>query len=207
MTILHAVPWDHVLALVLFCVSTALTPGPNNFMIMNSALQHGVLKSMPHYVGICAGFGVMVFMVALSLGQLMQYVLVLKPLLAVLGSAYLVYLAWGLWHSHGHVTQTAMVKPWRLFHALAFQWVNPKAWIMALSVMTLFALTSNVMWNAVFLSVIFFMVCLPCIGVWLVGGHLLQRYLQSEQRKQLFNKILALGLLLSIVLMLSLIHI
>jgi len=102
--------------LLLFSLSTTFTPGPNNIMIMNSGLNFGVIRSLPHYLGICLGFPIMVLMVALGLGVIFTQYNWIKHILKILGSIYMLYLAWQILRSSKETAQLSTRQPLSFFH-------------------------------------------------------------------------------------------
>lgn len=188
----------NLIPFILFAASSALTPGPNNFMIMNSGLQFGIKRSLPHYWGISIGFPVMILMVALGLGAVFIKYHFLKQVLQVVGSLYMLYLAVQILRSHAKSKSVTLQKPLSFLQALLFQWVNPKAWLMAVGAISIFTLTQGYFSNAVLMSVLFFIVCIPCTGVWLWFGMVLQRILKKDSHRVWFNIIMALSLVASI---------
>lgn len=189
---------NDLIPILLFTLSTTLTPGPNNFMLLNAGLHFGVRRSLGLYFGICLGFPLMVLMVALGLGAVFTQYLWLKEVLKVLGSLYLLYLAYQIFRSHTKI-KAGHGKPLSFFKAILFQWVNPKAWLMAIGAISIFAISTNVLNNALILSAIFFIVCLPCLAAWLFFGALLQKVLKEEKHRQWFNAFMALCLVASVV--------
>ena len=190
-----------IIPILLFTISTTLTPGPNNFMIMNSGMNFGLKKSLPHYLGICLGFPVMVLIVALGLGAVFIKYAWIKEVLKIVGSIYILYLAWQILTSHSKTKQSHTAKPLNFLQATLFQWVNPKAWLMAVGAISIFTLASSYFLNAVFISAFFLVICLPCIGVWLLFGKVLQKILKKDSHRVIFNIAMAIALVASIVMM------
>lgn len=192
---------DNIVAIFLFTFSSTLTPGPNNLMIMNSGLNYGLKKSMPHYLGICLGFPLMVMIVGLGFGAVFTQYAWIKSVLKWLGAIYMLYLAWRIAVSVVHVNDSARTAPLSFWEAATFQWVNPKAWIMAVSTISLFTFSTHPFSNAAIITFIFLLVCLPCIGIWLVFGTVLQRILKEEKHQRWFNYLMATALAASVVMM------
>lgn len=184
--------------LLLFAISTTFTPGPNNIMIMNSGMHFGIKKSLPHYLGICFGFPAMVLMVALGLGAVFLEYVWIKHVLKILGSMYMLYLAWQILISSSKATIGQVRKPLSFLQAAMFQWVNPKAWLMAIGTISIFAISSHYLNNAIIISVVYFLMCIPCIGAWLLFGKFLQRILKKDSHRVWFNILMALALVGSI---------
>lgn len=123
---------DLLLAFALFALVTSITPGPNNTMLLASGVNFGFNRSIPHILGISCGFFVLVLAVGLGLGAVFEAYPVLYSVLRYVGAAYLLYLAWKIARS-GPMSETeqGQGKPISYWGAAAFQWVNPKAWVMA----------------------------------------------------------------------------
>jgi threonine/homoserine/homoserine lactone efflux protein len=186
-----------LLPIVLFSAANGLTPGPNNFMIMNSGLNFGLKRSMPHFWGVCLGFPLMVLLVALGMGAIFLKYAWLKDVLKIVGSAYMLYLAWCIVSAiskpkEGHA------QPLSFLQAFIFQWVNPKAWMMAIGAISIFSIAENHWHNALAISTVFLLTCLPCLSVWLLGGTYLQRVLKNERQQKWFNIGMAVCLVASI---------
>ena len=120
-------------AFVLFAFVSSITPGPNNTMLLASGVNFGFRRSMPHALGISIGFMLLVICVGLGLGEVFKVFPWAYTLLRYVGAAYLLYLAWKIANAGGMSdSQDEQGKPMTFLGAAAFQWVNPKAWIMAL---------------------------------------------------------------------------
>lgn len=189
--------------LILFCFSTSITPGPNNIMIMMSGAKFGLLKSMPHYLGICIGFNLMVFLVGIGLGEIFNQLPILHTGIKYLGTLYMLYLAVSLIRSteglHGATEQS---KPLTFIQAILFQWINPKAWIMAVGVIATYSAPNlNSVYQSLIITSVFFITGLPCIGSWFVFGIGISRYLSSKLHMKIFNIIMGILLIISILLM------
>lgn len=190
---------NNFIPLILFSLSSALTPGPNNFMVMNSGLHFGIKRSIPHCVGICLGFPLMVLLVALGLGAVFVKYYWIKTILKIVGSIYMIYLAWLIVTSHSKADTISTQKPLTFLQAALFQWVNPKAWIMAVSTISIFTITENYYMNAIIISIVFLITCIPSIGAWLLFGNMLQRIIKNDRQRVWFNILMALGIVGSIV--------
>jgi threonine/homoserine/homoserine lactone efflux protein len=184
--------------LLIFSTSASFTPGPNNFMIMNSGIHFGIRKSLPHYFGICLGFPVMFLIVALGMGAIFVKYAWIKQALKIIGSAYMLYLAWKVLTSHQKMNVSQTKKPLTFLQVVLFQWVNPKAWLMGIGTISIFTLSANYFHNAVLISLVYALTCIPCVAAWLVFGTFLQRILKKDSHRAWFNLFMALGLVASI---------
>ncbi len=187
-------------ALVLFAFSAAITPGPNNVMLMSSGLNYGVRKSLPHLFGICLGFPVMVLLIGVGLGSLFERFPMIHTVIQVLGIVYLLYLAWVIAMTKTHDISSSNAKPLNFWQAALFQWVNPKAWIMATgAIATYTTLSTNIFQQIGIIALIFLITAFPSAATWLFFGANLKRFLQNPKHQKIFNISMALLLVGSII--------
>ncbi|GAA5645980.1 MULTISPECIES: LysE family translocator [Vibrio] len=179
-------------ALALFAFVATFTPGPNNIMLMTSGANIGLLRTIPHMIGIIIGFAVMLLTVGLGLSQVFNTFPLLHDILKVASLAYLLYLAAMIAVSKPK-SATQDYRPMTLLSAAAFQWVNPKAWSMALSAISLFYTNASVS-GLLFISVVFAVVTAPSVLIWTLAGTQLQKWLTSPKRTRVFNVTMALML-------------
>jgi threonine/homoserine/homoserine lactone efflux protein len=168
-------------------------------MLTTTGLNFGVRRGVPHLLGICIGFPVMLALIGIGFGTLFELYPILHEIIRVVGIAYLLFLAWKIAMTPGGVERIERARPISFWQAAAFQWVNPKAWVMGSSALA--AYTS--MDDSFFLQVAiicgtFFLITLPCAGVWLVFGAGLQRLLRDPKHLRIFNVAMALLLVASI---------
>ncbi|TAK72223.1 MAG: LysE family translocator [Gammaproteobacteria bacterium] len=189
---------NNLIPLLLFTFSTTFTPGPNNLMMLNSGLHFGVKKSFPSYIGVCLGYPLMVLMVALGLGVVFTKYSWIKQVLKIIGSLYMLYLAWQILISASKEKMSQARKPLRFSQTVIVQWINPKAWLMAIGAISLFTITTNYFYNALIIGFVCFFMCVPCTGSWLLFGTLLQRILKKDSHRIWFNIAMALALVASI---------
>lgn len=188
------------IAVLFFAFSTTITPGPNNVMIMSSGMNYGIRRSLPHFLGICFGFPLMVLLVGLGFGVVFDRYPNLHQLIKVLGVLYLLWLAWHIGTAEPQAIQRGDKKPLTLWQAALFQWVNAKAWVMATGAVAAFTTVQGSPWIEVLaITLAFLLMAFPCVGVWLVFGSLLRKLLKNALMHRLFNISMALILVLSIV--------
>ncbi len=168
-----------------------------------SGAKFGLLKSLPHYLGICIGFNIMVFLVGLGLGEIFNKLPILHVIIKYLGTIYMLYLAFSLIRSNSGINNTnTRSKPLTFIQAVLFQWINPKAWIMAVGVIATYSLASiSPIYQSLVIGTIFFLVGLPCVGAWFVFGVGISKYLSSKMHMKIFNVTMGVLLIFSIVLM------
>lgn len=188
-----------LIAISIFAVSTSITPGPNNIMIMASGVNFGVRKSLPHYLGICLGFPVMVAVIGLGFGFVFDRYPVIHQVIKIIGIVYLLYLSWLIANSAPKSLDAAKSKPILFWQAVLFQWVNPKAWIMATGAVAAYTTAaSDIYAQVLVISLVFLLVSFPCIGSWLFFGVFLKRFLKKRSHQQTFNICMATLLVISI---------
>lgn len=190
---------DLLLGFALFALVTSITPGPNNTMLLASGVNFGFNRTIPHMLGITCGFFVLVLAVGFGLGAVFQTYPVLYNVLRFVGAAYLLYLAWKIAHS-GPVSDTGegQGKPISYLGAAAFQWVNPKAWIMAIGAISTYTPLQGYFSNVIVIAAVFALINLPSVGVWVVCGSLLRNVLRDRRWLRLFNWGMALLLVASL---------
>lgn len=188
-----------IAALALFAVVSSITPGPNNTMLMASGANFGFRATIPHALGVSLGFFVLVMAVGLGLGGLFKAYPILHDILSVVGGAYLLWLAWKVATSKGMGVGKAGAAPQTFLQAAAFQWVNPKAWAMALGAVTAYAPSQNYAANILVVSAIFTAINLPCVSIWTGFGVGLRRFLDRPAVLRTFNIAMALLLVASLV--------
>lgn len=188
-----------LIAFVAFAFVTSVTPGPNNMMLLASGVNFGLRRSLPHMLGISLGFMLLVMCVGLGLGQLFEQVPMLYSVLRYLGAAYLLYLAWKIANSSAPDSQVGeRGKPFSFLQAAAFQWVNPKAWVMAIGAITTYTPQENFLVNVLLIAALFALVNCPSVGLWTVAGSLLRNWLKNPRVLRGFNIGMALLLVASL---------
>ena len=185
-------PPDLLLALILYAFVSSITPGPNNLMLLASGVNFGFRRTIPHMLGIGGGFTLMVALIGLGLAGLFTLWPPLRWVLSVASVAYLLWLAWKIAHAAPPRAEAAAEgKPLTLTQAAAFQWVNPKAWSMALTACTLYAPAADGP-SVAAVALVFGAVNLPCVSSWAALGTLLRGWLRDPFRLRLFNGTMAL---------------
>jgi threonine/homoserine/homoserine lactone efflux protein len=184
------------LALLVYAFVTSITPGPNNFMLLASGVNFGFVRTIPHMLGISVGFASLLVGVGLGLGAVLTAFPALHTGLKIAGGLYLLYLAWRIASSRslGKDGETK-ARPMTLPEAAAFQWVNPKAWVMAVTAMALYASPEQPFVSAAIVVVAFTLVNLPSVSSWAGFGVALRGFLSDPTRLKWFN--IAMGVLLA----------
>ena len=186
---------DLLLALVGFPLAGSLTPGPNNLMLLASGVNFGFARTIPHMLGIGGGFLTLLLAVGLGLGAVLTAFPSLHLALKIAGGAYLLYLAWRIAMSRSMSNgDNAKARPMTFLEAAAFQWVNPKAWVMAVSAMAVYTSPASPFLSVIIVAAAFAAVNLPTVSTWAGFGTALRGFLSDPARLKWFN--IAMGLLL-----------
>lgn len=182
-------------ALVAFAFVSSVTPGPNNLMLMASGANYGFARSVPHMLGIAIGFTLMIILVGAGLIKFFDAWPTSYMVLKVFSVAYMAWLAWKIARAAPAETTQASGTPLTFSQAAVFQWVNPKAWAMALTALSVYATDASF---AAFglVALVFGLVNLPSIALWTVMGQQMARLLTNPARLRTFNWTMA-GLLIA----------
>ncbi len=188
-------PLDTFLALIVFAFVTSVTPGPNNFMLLASGVNFGFWRTVPHMCGIAAGFCSLLLGVGMGLGALLTALPALSLALKIAGGAYMLYLAWRIAMSRSlGKGGEAGGRPMTFLEAAAFQWVNPKAWVMAVTAMAVYTNAERPVFSMLMVAFAFTLTNFPSVSVWAAFGQGLRGFLADPQRLKWFN--ITMGVLL-----------
>lgn len=192
-------PFDQLLALVVFSFVTSFTPGPNNLMLLASGVNFGFARTVPHMFGIGLGFMLMVMLVGLGVRQAFALLPWLHDAMKIGGFAYMLFLAWKIANAGTIGEGRAAPRPMTFLQAAAFQWVNPKAWAMALSATATYTLADDFVASVAVVAVTFGLVNLPTVSTWALFGVWLRRFLSDAKTVRFFNVGMAVLLVASLV--------
>jgi len=194
-------PLNMFLALSLFAFVASITPGPNNLMLLASGVNFGFIRTIPHMLGVGFGFVFMILCVGVGIRQLFEAVPQLYLVLKVVSVVYMLWLAWKIANAGPIKTSEtgAGAKPMTFLAAAAFQWVNPKAWAMALTADALYTVPAAYMLTLGIMAAVFGAINIPSIACWTGFGVGLRDLLQDSSRVRVFNYAMAALLLASLV--------
>ena len=178
--------YDLLLALLGFAFVTSVTPGPNNMMLLASGVNFGFRRTVPHMLGISAGHSLMVFLVGLGIAGLFRTFPVSVTVLKVASVGYMLWLAWKIARADAPGEGRARARPMTFLQAAAFQWVNPKAWAMALGAVSAYV-TEPSLWAYAAVAGAFSLVNLPSVSLWAGAGQAVRRWLEGPGRLRAFN--------------------
>lgn len=197
---------DVWLAFSLFCFVTSITPGPNNIMLLASGVNFGFRASIPHILGISSGFLVMVIAAGSGLTELFGRVPRSYTAMRWIGAAYLLYLAWRIARTGTPDIKSGECRighPLGFWGAAAFQWVNPKAWFMAVGAFSTYVPQDSRMPLIVGVATLFALINAPCVSVWAAFGAQMRRLLQVRRFQRAFNYAMAALLVATLIPMLG----
>jgi threonine/homoserine/homoserine lactone efflux protein len=178
------------------------TPGPNNLMLMTSTARFGLGRTVPHMIGICLGFPLMVFVVGLGLGEAFEQVPVLKTVLKFAAAIYFLWMAWTLLGLRLHA-EGGGDRPLRMHEAMLFQWVNPKAWAMAVSLVALVVDNGpSRPWTIGLLTLGCLLIAPFSSALWMVFGQQVEAFLSRTGSERYLGAILAGLMVVAVVLFL-----
>ena len=181
---------EQLLALATFAFVTFITPGPNNLVLMASGANFGVRRTVPHMLGVALGFVFMAVLVGAGLAQAFVAAPQLYAALKAASVAYLLCLAWKIAMAPPPGEDARAGRLMTFLAAAAFQWVNPKAWAMALTAVSVYA-PSQTIAGIMAVAVVFGIVNLPSVGAWAMLGQELRRVLTNPARMRAFNVLMA----------------
>jgi len=196
---------DLLLGLILFAFVSSITPGPNNLMLLASGVNFGFRRTIPHMLGIAGGFTVMTLVIGLGLAGLFIAWPPARVLLKLASVGYLLWLAWRIANAAPPAKQAPLSTqrppskqagtPFSMLQAAGFQWVNPKAWTMALTANTLYAPSADLA-SVLLVAGVFGAINLPSVSSWAAMGTMLRGFLRDPKRLRVFNVVMA-GLLVA----------
>lgn len=189
---------ETLLALIVFAFTTSITPGPNNMMLFASGVNFGFRRTIPHMIGIGAGFLSLLVGVGLGLGALLAAFPPLFIALKFAGGLYLLWMAWKIGTSRRLSEGQVGARPLTFFQAAMFQWVNPKAWVMAVTAMATYTDPSRYVLTVAIVGLVFAAVNVPSVSTWAGFGSVLREWLSVPVRLKWFNITMAVLLVLSL---------
>ena len=186
-----------LLPFLLFAFVASITPGPTNILVLSNSARFGLMAAVPIIFGACASAATLVLLVGTGAGTSLTEWPALQTLMQWAGVAWLSYLAWQIFRTPAvAIGAENAEKRLGLLGAASLQWINPKTWMMALAVVSVFAgVGEDRFVHVMYLSLAFFLISLPCLGAWAVLGAGSSRWLRSPRAMQRFNRCMGLLLL------------
>jgi threonine/homoserine/homoserine lactone efflux protein len=201
-----AVPLDRWIAWTLFALVMAITPGPNNVMLMASGLRFGARRTVPHCLGVGLGFGAMFFAVEIGVGTVIATNPLLFTAMKWTSLAFLLWIAWGIASaapepdasSAGEPPAAGRARPLGFLGGAAFQWVNPKAWLICIGAVGTYVPAGTGYPLLAAMATVLAGVTVASGATWVAFGQWLRRMLRTPRRQRIFNLTMAVLLVASI---------
>jgi threonine/homoserine/homoserine lactone efflux protein len=191
---------EPIIAYTFFCIVTAITPGPNNVMLTATGANVGVRRGIPHLLGILAGFALMQFLLVGGIGTALTSIPKLLIALQVVGIVVLLCLSWKI--ATAGRGGTARERPVGFLGAMAFQWANPKAWLICASGVSFLQPGISALLQAGIFALIWIVTGIPCLLVWLGFGAAMQKLLRTDRALRAFNAAMGVTLAATVPLLL-----
>jgi threonine/homoserine/homoserine lactone efflux protein len=189
-------------ALAIFALVSSITPGPNNLMLMTSGINFGLTRTIPHMLGVSIGFTLMIALIGLGVMKIIDTVPGSTLIITIASGLYLLFMAWKIATTDTSPAESGVAaaksKPFTFIQAALFQWVNPKAWTMALTAISAYAPKSQGWVGVILVAGVFGIINLPSTATWAVMGAKLRNFLADPMRLRTFNIIAALLLVASL---------
>lgn len=190
-----------IVSYAVYVLATVGTPGPNNIMLASSGANFGLRRSVPHVLGVGLGFMFMLVVVGFGLGQVFVSYPIIHDVLRYVGAVFLLYLAFKIATSKNKSTKgEGTGKPLTFIQAAAFQWVNPKAWVMVVgAIATFISVDGDKFIELGIMVLVNVVVGFPLIFGWCLFGQEIGRFLKSESAFKIFNYTMGGLLALSVI--------
>ena len=190
------ITWELIAAISAYNFVMYVTPGPNNSILTASGVKFGFFRSVPNIFGIPTGHGIQLALVCLGLGSLFTQFPILLNILRYVGAVYILYLAYNMFGSLNVSSTEEKSRPLRYYEAILFQFVNPKAWVICITAVSLFyPEKENLIVGTLFMVIMSTVINIPSISVWAFGGSVIRHYLGNNKLKKIIEWFLALLLL------------
>ena len=186
------ITFELLAAISIYYVIMYATPGPNNSILTASGIKFGFTRTIPNILGIPTGHGIQLTLVCFGLGSLFLQFPILLNMLKYIGATYLLYLAWKMFGSLNVKTIEDKSAPLKYYEAILFQFVNPKAWVICITAVSLFyPEKENIFVGTLFMVVISTIINIPSISIWAFGGSIIRKYLSNKKLKKTIEWLLA----------------
>ncbi|MCE2522308.1 MAG: LysE family translocator [Rhodobacteraceae bacterium] len=184
------------LAVLTIVTIAAITPGPNNFIVMSASLRGGVAAALPALAGVIAGSISLLVLVWAGAGKLFEVIPESQSILRILGAAYLIWLGFRLIRTANRSDENKGERalPETMWGVASFQMLNPKSWVL---VVTAISAVDGTLVGMASLAMIFVAVMGLCLTIWSVAGQLISHWLVNPRSKRIFDTIIGAILMAS----------
>jgi len=192
--------YPNLIPLILFCIAAAFTPGPNNIMGTYSGFNFGIKKSLPLILGVTFGYTTIIILAAAGLNIIFNAYPILKIIIKILGSLFLIYLAYKI-SFQNQVEEKKIKNPVRFHEIFIFQFINPKGVFAAITSISLFVeLGSNYLFHSFVVIMVSFFCAITSITSWCLIGKFLKRFSENKKFIQMFNYTMSFSLIVCVIL-------
>ena len=192
--------YDQFFPLVLFGIATAFTPGPNNIMSSYSGFNFGFKKTVPLMLGVIFGWTTMLTLMASGLIIIFQKYIFLQSIIKILGTIFLIYLAYKIAFSSTNVSEK-IKKPVNFFDTFLFQFINPKGVMVAMiAVSTFIDVQNNYFRDALIVIITYFFMAIFSVSSWCLLGKYLRKFATSKNFIKKFNYTMSFLLIVCVIL-------
>ena len=186
--------------LILFGIATAFSPGPNNIMTSYTAFNFGFRKAIPTMLGVIIGWTLLIILLQLTSGAVFQKYTFIQTTIKILGSIYLLYMAYKLSFAGQIKDKKIDPKPVTFLNTFWFQFVNPKSIIIALAAIAMFINPQeNFIKDSIILTTIFFFMAIGSQAAWCLMGKYLRKFATSDRFIQNFNYTMSFLLIVCVI--------
>jgi threonine/homoserine/homoserine lactone efflux protein len=188
-----------IISIATFALVMVITPGPNNIILLTSGLNFGYKKSLPSIFGVMLGFPLMVILIGLGLGVILSNYPFILDIIKILGMMYLFYLAYKIATSEVDMENNNNKRAFTFIQLVLFQWLNPKAWVIAITTLSIYMQdTQNSFKEVLLIAFIYILMGIISTNTWTLGGVALQNILKNKKHIKIFNQLMAIIIVLSV---------
>ncbi len=191
---------SQIISLILFGVATAFSPGPNNIMTSYTAFNFGIKKAIPTMLGVIIGWTILIILLQLGSVVVFQKFELIQTIVKVLGSIYLLFMAYKLSFSSANNGKRIEPKPVTFLNTFFFQFVNPKSIIVGLTAISMFIDANTFLRDSVILTVIFFFMAVGSQTAWCLMGKYMRKFATSDKFIKNFNYTMSFLLIVCVIL-------
>ena len=189
------------ISITTFILVTHITPGPTNVLLLSSVLNYGYKKSLPFMVANIISYPLLMIFTAFGIGIFLTQHNNIMLLLKIVGLIYLSWMAWKIFNdSPSYESNDAIkTKPFSFWQGLIYPWLNPKAWIVYSSIITVFVTSIEKSSEQIsFIIFLIFIAMVITVSIWSFGSIILKRFLRNKKVLKRVNQIMAILLICSV---------
>jgi threonine/homoserine/homoserine lactone efflux protein len=192
--------YPQLIPLIFFSVAAAFTPGPNNIIGSYSGFNFGIKKSLPLILGVTFGYTILITLAAGGLNIIFNVYPILKTVIKIIGSIFLIYLAYKI-SFQNKIQEKTIKNPVKFIDTFIFQFVNPKGVFAAITSISLFVeLGENYVYHSMIVILVSFFCAIISITSWCLLGKFLRRFAENKKFIQRFNYSMSFSLIVCVIL-------